>query len=86
MNEPYLIPLPRGMSPGFYAFMGAGCQRREDGTLLMINPRRRRPPNETHLITEKTSQHIQEPRIECSGPSLQQQSGSGWLTDYLPGK
>ena len=40
MSEPHLIPVPRGMSPGFYAFMGAGCPRREDGTIMMLNPRR----------------------------------------------
>lgn len=30
------IPLPRGMSPGFYAFMGAGVPMRDDGSKLMI--------------------------------------------------
>lgn len=30
-----LVPLPRGMSPGFYAFMAPRCVRRDDGTLLM---------------------------------------------------
>ncbi len=31
-----LIPVPRGMSPGFYAFMSAGCSRSDDGQILMI--------------------------------------------------
>lgn len=31
-----LIPLPRGMSDGFYAFMSAGCTRSESGELLML--------------------------------------------------
>lgn len=29
------MPLPRGMSPGFYAFMSPGCVRDESGTLWM---------------------------------------------------
>ena len=32
-------PLPRGMSPGFYRFMAAGCEQRDDGTLLMLCPK-----------------------------------------------
>lgn len=35
-NGSGLVPLPRGMSPGFYRFMAAGCVRRDDGTLLML--------------------------------------------------
>ncbi len=31
-----LIPLPRGMTAGFYRFMGAGATRSDDGTLLML--------------------------------------------------
>jgi hypothetical protein len=34
-----LVPLPRGMSSGFYSFMAAGCERRPDGTLLMVCPK-----------------------------------------------
>lgn len=34
-----LIPLPRGMSPAFYAFMAPGCRRQDDGTLMMVCPR-----------------------------------------------
>ena len=33
-----LIPLPRGMSDGFYAFM-AGCKQDDDGTRRMLCPR-----------------------------------------------
>lgn len=29
------VPLPRGMSAGFYHFM-VGCDRRDDGALLMV--------------------------------------------------
>lgn len=31
-----LIPLPRGMSDGFYAFMSSGCVRTESGELMML--------------------------------------------------
>jgi hypothetical protein len=34
-NGTGLVPQPRGMSPGFYKFMGAGC-RQPDGTLRML--------------------------------------------------
>lgn len=34
-----LIPVPRGMSDGFYAFMGAGCRRSDSGEILMLDPR-----------------------------------------------
>ena len=33
-----LVPVPRGMSTGFYAFMGAGCLRSESGEMLMEIP------------------------------------------------
>lgn len=31
-----LTPVPRGMSPGFYLFMGAGCRRSPSGEMLML--------------------------------------------------
>lgn len=34
-NGSGLVPLPRGMSGGFYAFMTPGCIKRDDGTNLM---------------------------------------------------
>jgi hypothetical protein len=33
-----LIPVPRGMSAGFYAFMGAGGKRSDSGEVLMLTP------------------------------------------------
>lgn len=30
------VPLPRGMCPAFYDFMGAGCPRTESGELMMV--------------------------------------------------
>lgn len=33
-----MIPLPRGMSHGFYAFMAAGAKRNNRGEILMIDP------------------------------------------------
>lgn len=33
-----LIPVPRGMSHGFYAFMGAGVDRSDSGEIMMLNP------------------------------------------------
>jgi len=32
------VGLPRGMSAGFYAFMGPGCERGEGGRLRMVCP------------------------------------------------
>jgi hypothetical protein len=32
-----MIPVPRGMSDGFYAFMGAGAPRSESGEILMLD-------------------------------------------------
>jgi hypothetical protein len=32
------LPLPRGMSAGFYAFMGAGVPSQPDGSKLMLCP------------------------------------------------
>lgn len=33
------VPVPTGMSAGFYAFMGAGCHRDERGGMWMVCPR-----------------------------------------------
>lgn len=33
-----VVPLPRGMSPGFYLFMRV-CEKRDDGASLMTCPR-----------------------------------------------
>lgn len=41
-HEPMLIPVPRGMCPAFYQFMGAGAPRGDDGQIFMLNPRYRK--------------------------------------------
>jgi hypothetical protein len=30
------VPMPRGMSEGFYLFMGAGCRSEDDGSKRMV--------------------------------------------------
>ena len=52
-NGSGLVPLPRGMSPGFYAFMAPGCIRRDDGTLLRLCSCRVKPPTDD----EKEADH-----------------------------
>lgn len=60
-DEPHLVPLPRGMSDGFYAFMGAGCKRGDDGTVLMLNPRVKRCRCGGFIFTTRES------GIACTG-------------------
>jgi len=48
-----LVPVPRGMSAGFYAFMGAGCLRSESGEMLMEIPDQDAPADTDAEVREE---------------------------------
>ena len=56
-----LIPVPSGMSYGFYRFMGAWCVRSENGTMWMSCPRcdTRRDEGDITQPQDLTKEHVQ---------------------------